>query len=114
MTTPKLKRFYWRWHVEIGLLLVFLGLVLVAAVLISTRSDVNHQAHRGAQAYFAVCQYKGDLEQRAQQGRAFLNLTPAQRVKKYGAAFGHIPPATIRASVLNEERAVKSLAALRC
>lgn len=99
-------RFYWKWHVELGLLVVFIGLVGVSTLLLSTRGDVARQASLGAQSHAAVCALRADLRGREHQAEAFLRAHP------HGAL--GLTAAQIRQSILNEQRTILALRALRC
>jgi hypothetical protein len=100
------KSFYWKWHVEIGLVVVAVFLMLGGFALWSTRSTVEQQSERGAQAYRAVCTLRHDLRVREAQGEAFLKAHP-------DGAFG-IPAAVLRASIENQQHTIFALRELEC
>lgn len=109
-----MNRFYWKWHVEIGLVVIFIGLIVVGVVLFATRGEVNREVRRGNQAHVALCAQKQDLDERVAQSRAFLRMTPAQRTKKFGSALASVPSSEIRLGLFNYERTLQSYEALRC
>lgn len=111
---PNLRRWYWRWHVEIGFAVIAVCLVVGAASIISSRGDIAREARSGAQAHRALCALRADYLHRVHDSRKYLSETPRQRVKQFGPALGRIPPATVRASLANQLQTLDTLGGLRC
>lgn len=110
------RKVYWKWHVEIGLFVVFVGVVGVAVGLVSTRSDVARQAKEGQQAHVALCAQRDALRGAVVQNRLYLKLTPAQRVTRLGIppALADVAAPLILQSIASEARTLRSYRALRC
>jgi hypothetical protein len=110
-----LNRSFWVSHRgEIG---YFIGAIAVILALVGQRQNtaaISHQSQLGAQSHVALCALKTDVASRLAQGEAFLALSKAERIHLYGEALGAVPPATIRASILNQKHTVRALATLRC
>ena len=74
---------------------------------------ISGLAQQGAQAHAVNCSYRGYLLRQVADSKAFLAMTPAQRVERFGA-LGNIPAATIQRSLRLQEAAAASLDQLKC
>ena len=101
------RQFWVRHRGTIAYLILALGL-LVALYL------VRQEAQRGDRAHVALCAQRLDLQRRIRESEQFLSMTRAERIRKFGAAFGTIPPTTIRSAIINYERTIRSYDGLRC
>jgi hypothetical protein len=111
---PKIRRWYWRWHVEIGFVVVAVCLVVGAVSIITSRGDLARQARLGAQSHRALCALRADYARRIADDRKFLRETPRERDRQFGSALGAIPPGTVRASLVNQLQTLRTLGDLRC
>lgn len=91
---------------------VLLVLVLAASLFVGQRQRDLRQ--EGSEAHDALCVFKADLERRQEDSRAFLAMTPEERVAKYGQQLGAIPPSVIRNSLANQQQTLDALADLDC
>jgi hypothetical protein len=111
---PHLRRWYWRWHVEIGFVVVAVCLIVGGVSIVTSRNDLSRQAQLGAQSHRALCALRADYARRVAESRRFLNETRAERIKEFGPALGAIPPASVRVSLANQVQTLRTLGALRC
>lgn len=79
--------------------------LLIAATLILL--------YLGVESHQALCVFRNDLATRTQANDAFLQMTPAERVAKYGQ-LGRIPPSTIEQSLRSQQATLRSLDSLHC
>lgn len=86
-----------------------LALVAVADVALQARAD-SRQALKDKTAGCALRSY---YENQAAQSEAFLKLTLAERIQKYGA-IGNIPNSVIESGLDKERGIVRALAPLDC
>jgi hypothetical protein len=102
-----MSRVFWKHHYHVvGWLVTFTALLYVGLSGHQNTDQLRRQAAQGAQAHIAVCAFKTDLQRRVGEGIQFLATHP-------DGALG-IPAKTLEASILNEQKTVHSLAALRC
>jgi len=97
-----------------ALLAMGAGLTHVARESDAQRHRIDQQIQQGISAHVALCAQRADLKLRIAQNELYLRLTHAQRVRRYGEALGSIPPATIRASIVNAERTLLAYRDLGC
>jgi hypothetical protein len=114
------KSFYWKWHVELGLVVVTMFLFIGAFALWTTRSTVEQQSERGAQAYKAVCALRGDVQGRIHsdreklaRSREFLRAHP-RGTHDFTALQIQAAITAERITIRSEQHTVFSLRILEC
>lgn len=88
---------------------VVLSIASVALVAVQSRNE----ARVGLRTTAAVCSLRSYYEGQAAQSTAFLQLTPEERVAKYGS-LGDVPTSVIRAGLVKEREVVAALRPVRC
>lgn len=102
---------------EFEKLLYTLACVVALVLSIASVADVavhgRNEAALALRTTTAVCSLRDYYAGQVRQSQAFLNLSPAQRVAKYGA-IGDVPDAEIRAGLVKYRLVVSALSDLRC
>lgn len=101
------------WNTDGHLVTVFL-IVAVFSVFILSGFSLHRVIEQGNQTHAALCAYKADVEQRADNSERFLLMTPEQRAAKYGKQLARIPEATIRKSLSDQRSVLEALSYLDC
>lgn len=100
------RAFWVRYRGEIGYLI---GLVGVAVALWGQHQNtdaIRSQSQLGAQTHSAVCALRNDLSDRVAASQVFLTSHPH--------GFAGVTVRVLRASIMNEQKTIQALAALRC
>lgn len=120
--------FYAKWHFEIGIVVLFIGLSLVALGLadVVSRQDaaslelrrhdaeIARQAHQGELAHVALCAQREAIIGALALNRRFLKMTLPERIQEFGSVLGRAPDSLARSNIAGELRTLKSYSALRC
>ena len=96
----------------VGVIVCLIVAVLLLQTYLITR--VSGLAGQGAESHRALCVLKADYAKRLSDSEAYLRLTHAQRVAKYGESLGTIPNATIQTSIKNLQANIDALSDLNC
>lgn len=115
MTNPirrvKANSFYREWHFEIGILVLFVGLSLVAVGLVLA---LDRGSRAGEQAHRALCAQKASSRQALDRNQAYLRMSPDERIRRYGPIFGNVPDSVIHQQILAQRRTLRSYRDLSC
>ena len=92
------------WANALATSVLFLVVVCVVIyVLITAQTNKN-----------ALCNFVSDIEHRATASQEFLDMTPSERVKKFGPAVGSMPESVIENQLANQRKTIESLSELNC
>lgn len=105
---------YRRHRLTIGYTLLCLAVAVLFLGNRSNTADIRRQARNGALAHQALCAQRDNLREAVRRGEQFLNLTPEQRVRRYGQLLGSVPASTVRAQLVGQRRALQAYQRLGC
>lgn len=72
------------------------------------------QTAEALQARHALCGIREFDSRAIEEAKAYLRLTPTQRVLKYGPVLGRVPESYVRAQLVAQEQQLSTLAVLTC
>jgi len=109
-----MRKQFWVWASILLLALAFGLTIFNAQAQREVRERQAALAAEGAETHAWACLYKADLETKVADGKAFLAMTPEQRIEKYGTALGGIPESVIRNSLVNQRQNLETASVLNC
>lgn len=110
--TVDIGRFLGLKRITVIYVVIFLLCLTWASTLYQIH-EIQTLATRNSTAVNALCIFRSDLIQRRDANQKFLDLSPRQRIEKYGD-LGKIPLTIVRSNIKAQNQTIASLDSLRC